>query len=128
MSNIGCSAYKCIISQWKWPIFLRGKSEHIICSKIIPSLHFWHMDISRIIRSIYIYIFSRYKICVDIGRSYHLNWMKRVIIFTLILAKIHPGNVKANIEDSNSLVEYAILMIYFIVLPAMVVIMATTRR
>ena len=128
VSNIGCSAYKCIISQWKWPIFLRGKSEHIICSKIIPSLHFWHMDISRIIRSIYIYIFSRYKICVDIGRSYHLNWMKRVIIFTLILAKIHPGNVKANIEDSNSLVEYAILMIYFIVLPAMVVIMATTRR
>ena len=126
VSNIGCSAYKCIISQWKWPIFLRGKSQHIICSKIIPSLHFWHMDISRIIRSIYIYILSRYKICVDIGRSYHLNWMKRVIIF-LILAKIHPGNVKANIEDSNSLVEFAIL-IYFIVLPAMVVIMATTRR
>jgi len=125
VSNIGCSAYKCIISQWKWPIFLRGKSEHIICS------------ISRIIRSIYIYILSRYKICVDIGRSYHLNWMKRVIIF-LILAKIHPGNVKANavtkhkndvdIADSNSLVEFAILMIYFIVLPAMVVIVATTRR
>ena len=46
VSNIGCSAYKCIISQWKWPIFLRGKSEHIICSKIIPSLQFWHMDIS----------------------------------------------------------------------------------
>ena len=103
VSNIGCSAYKCIISQWKWPIFLRGKSEHIICS---------------------------HKICVDIGRSYHLNWMKRVIIFLIlaILAKIHPGNVKANIEDSNSLVEFAILMIYFIVLPAMVVIMATTRR
>jgi hypothetical protein len=63
--------------------------------------------------------------------------MKRVIIF-LILAKIHPGNVKANavtkhkndvdIADSNSLVEYAILMIYFLVLPAMVVIVATTRR
>ena len=61
--------------------------------------------------------------------------MMRVIIF-LILAKILPSNVEANavtkhkndidMEDNNGSVKYIILMIYFIVLPAMVV-MATTR-